>query len=122
LIRFIKTIVQLALLALVANAVWHLFLAYSAHYKFRDAAQYATQNRGEKSDEQLHDYLMDLAVAADLPIPPEAVTVTHLGLASAVVVSYARPIELLPNRTFPWSFSFRIDTYTLQAPNTVSPK
>jgi hypothetical protein len=123
LIRLIKTVIKLVLLALVANATWHLYLAYAAHYKFRDAVEYAARNRGDRTDEQLHDYFMDVAADADVPIPAEAVVVTHIGMSTAVDVSYRRPVELLPSRTYPWSFSFRIDTYTLQAPNTVaSPK
>jgi hypothetical protein len=120
--KIIKTGIKLALLAIVANATWHLFVAYSAHFKFRDSVQYAAQNRGDKTDEQLHDYIMNLAEEADVPVPPEGVDVTHVGLATAVDASYTRPLELVPNKQYPWSFSFRIDTYTRQAPNTVSPK
>jgi hypothetical protein len=123
LIRLIKTVIKLALLALVANATWHLYLAYAAHYKFRDAVEYAARNRRERTDDQLHDYFMEVAADADVPVPPEGVVVTHNGPGTAVDVSYTRPVELLPSRTYSWSFSFRIDTYTLQAPNTVaSPK
>ena len=121
-IRLIKTVVKLALLALVANATWHLFVAYSAHYKFKDSVQYAAQNRGDKTDEQLHDYIMSLAAEGDVPVPSEGVVVTHVGTATAVTASYTRPLDLLPNRAYPWTFSFRIDTYTLQAPNTTLPK
>ena len=121
-IKIIKTGIKLALLAIVANATWHLFVAYSAHYKFRDAVEYAAQNRGEKSDFDLHEDIMGLAEQADVPIPPEAVEVTHIGTATEVRVSYSRPLELVPNKQYPWSFSFRINTFTRQAPNTVSPK
>jgi len=117
-LKLIKTGIKLALVALVANATWHLFVAYSAHYKFRDSVRYAAQNRGDKTDEQLRDYIMDLAAQADVPVPAEAIVVTHEGLATAVAASYTRPLELVPNRTYPWTFSFRIDTFTLQAPNT----
>jgi hypothetical protein len=119
-VKIIKTGIKLALLAVVANATWHLFVAYSAHYKLRDSVRYAAQNRGDKTDEQLHDYIMDLAADADVPISPEAVVVTHVGLTTAIVASYTRRLELVPNRPYPWTFSFRIDTYTLQEPNTVA--
>jgi len=119
LITLLKRLISLAVLALAANATWHLFLAYSAHYKFRDAVEYAAQNRGEKSDEQLHDQIVDMASDSDLQLPPKAVTVTHQGIATEVSVAYARPIELFPNKTYDWSFSFRIDTFQRQLPNTV---
>ena len=34
----IRTLLKLALVALVANAGWHLFGAYSPNYKFEDAS------------------------------------------------------------------------------------
>jgi len=121
-LRLIKTGIKLALLALVANATWHLFVAFSAHYKFRDAAQYAAQNRGEKTDEQLHDLIVNLAAEADLAIPPEAVVVKHVGLTTSVTASYTQTLELVPSRPYPVPFSFRIDTYSLQSPNSLVPK
>ena len=120
--KLIKTGIKLGLLALVANATWHLFIAYSAHYKFRDAAQYAAQNRGEKTDDQLHDVIMNLAAEANLDIPFEAIVVKHEGLRTSVAVSYTQSLELLPSRPYLMPFSFLIDTYTLQSPNTLTPK
>ena len=118
-ISLLKRLISLALLALVANATWHLFLAYSAHFKFRDAVEYAAQNRGAKTDEELRDQIADIAAEANLPVQPESVTVTHAGIATEVSVAYARPIEIIPNRTYDWSFSFRVDTFMRQPPNTV---
>jgi hypothetical protein len=119
LISLLKKLVSLALVALAANATWHLFLAYSAHYKFRDAVRYAAQNRGEKSDDDLRDQIVDIASDADVPVQPAGVVVTHEGIATEVTVSYTRPIEIVPNRMSNWSFSFVIDTFVPQPPNTV---
>jgi hypothetical protein len=113
-LRLIKAGIQLALLAVAANATWHVFLAYSAHYKVRDAARTIAQNRGDKTDAQVHDEIMAVADEADVPLPPEALVVTHDGLASAVSASYSRPLEVLPNHPITWSFSFHVDTFTLQ--------
>jgi hypothetical protein len=119
LITLIKRLISLALLALVANATWHVFLAYSAHYKFRDAVAYAAENRGEKTDDALRDQIAAIAAEADLPVHADDVVVSHVGIATSVKVSYTRPIELVPNRPYAWSFSFQTDTYTHQAPNSV---
>ena len=120
--KLIKTGIKLALLAIVANATWHLFVAYSAHYKFRDATQYAAQNRGDKTDDQLHDVIVNLAAEADLDIPVEAIVVKHEGLRTSVAVSYTQSLELLPSRPYPLPFSFQIDTYSWQSPNSLVPK
>jgi len=119
LITLIRRLISLALLALVANATWHVFLAYSAHYKFRDAVNYAAENRGDKTDDALHDQIVQLAADEDVPVQPDDIVVLHEGIATAVTVSYTRPIELVPSYPYGWSFSFRADTYTHQAPNSV---
>ena len=118
-IALIKRLISLALLALVANATWHVFLAYSAHYKFKDAVNYAAEHRGDKTDDALHDQILQLAANEDLPVQPDDVVVLHEGIATAVTVSYTRAIEVVPNHPYTWSFSFRTDTYTRQAPNSV---
>ena len=86
LIRLIRRLISLAILALVASATWHVFLAYSAHYKFRDAVAYAAEYRGEKTDDALHDRIMEIAADADVPVEPDAVVVTHEGIATRVTV------------------------------------
>jgi hypothetical protein len=119
LIALIRRLLSLVLLALVANGTWHLFLAYSAHFKFRDAVEYAAQNRGEKSDEDLRQQIEEIAADADVPLQPERLAVTHQGIATEVSAAYTRPVELFPGRPYGWSFSFRVDTFVRQPPNTV---
>ena len=111
-----KSLIKLLIAALIANATWHLFVAYSAHYKFRDAVQNAAQNRGDKSDDQLHEIIMNLAAEADVPVPFDGVVVSHEGRTTSVVASYTQTLELIPSRPYSWPFSFRIDTYTLETP------
>ena len=118
--RIIKTAIKLAVLAVAANVTWHFYLAYSAHYKLRDTARYLAQNRGDKTDAQIHDELVQVAEDAEVPIAPEAIEVTHVGLTTSVSASYTRPLEIVPNRTIDWSFSFRVDAYALQSPNTLA--
>ena len=52
-----KAILKLALVALVANATWHLWGAYSAHFKFKDAVQSMTQFSSDKSEQDVRERL-----------------------------------------------------------------
>jgi hypothetical protein len=119
-LRIIKTAIKLVLVAIAANATWHFYLGYSAHYKLRDAARTLAQNRGDKTDAQLHDDIVAVADEVDVPVPPEDVVVTHEGLTTSVTASYSRPLQVLPNKSIDWPFSFRVDTYALQSPNTLA--
>jgi hypothetical protein len=119
-LKIIKTIIKLAVLAVAANATWHFFLAYSGHYKLRDTARGIAQNRREKTDEQLHDEIVAAAEEIDVPVPVDGVVVTHEGLTTTISASYSRTIEVLPNKSIDWPFSFRVDTFPLQSPNSLS--
>ena len=107
-----KTILKLAAVALVANAIWHLWGAYSSHFKFRDAVQYAAQYRGEASDADLRQQVLQSAIQFDVPVAANEVTVIHENTHTTVMLSYVRPVELAPGFVYPWAFSLNIDTYT----------
>jgi hypothetical protein len=104
-----RTILKLVVVALVANAVWHLFGAYAPNYKLQDGIQYAALNRGQMSDEALQERILDLAVQFEVPLTASQVSVTHGNNHTLVDVSYVRPIELAPGFRYPWPFSMHID-------------
>jgi hypothetical protein len=114
-LRLIKAGIKLGLAALVANATWHVYLAYSAHYKFRDSVEHAAQVRGNQTDDQLHEAMVDIAAENDIPIEPDEIVVKREGISTLVKADYKRDIDLLPGRPYPWSFSFQISTYPSQS-------
>jgi len=107
-----KTLVKLALLAIVANATWHVFTVYSAHWKFLDSIQYAAQFRGDKTDEQIRQEVLELASQADLPIDESQLTVRRVETRTTVDSAYTRVIELFPGFTYPWPFKVHVEAYT----------
>ena len=109
--RLIKAGIKLGIAALVANATWHVFLAYSAHYRFRDSVERAAQVRGNQTDDQLREAMVDIAAENDIPIAPEEIVVKREGISTLVKAEYKRDIDLLPGRPYPWSFSFQLSTY-----------
>jgi len=108
-----KTLIKLALVAIVANATWHLFVVYSAHYKFKDAVQYAAQTRGKKTDEDLRQEVIYIATQAELPIDEEHLVVRRVdGTLTTVDTTYTRTVELFPGFTYQWPFLVHVDAYT----------
>jgi hypothetical protein len=110
-----RTLLKLAVVALVANAAWHLFGAYSPNYKLQDGIQYAAQNRGQMRDESLRDRVLELAGQFDVPLTANDVTVSHQGTHTLVDVSYVRPIELAPGFKYTWPFSIHVDVIDLSS-------
>jgi hypothetical protein len=112
----IRTVLKLAFVALLANATWHLFGAYSPHYKFKDGVQYAAQYRGGMTDAALREKILELAAQFEVPVTAADLSVTHDDKHTFVAVSYVRPVDLAPGFTYPWPFSIHVDAFHLAPP------
>ena len=108
----IKLILKLAIVALLANAAWHLATAYLAFYKFKDAVQQTTLFGNDKSVERLRARIVELAGDYDLPIGQDDFTLTRENFHTIVDGSYTRPIDLMPGYVRPWTFTFHTDTFS----------
>jgi hypothetical protein len=108
-----RTLLKLAVVALLANAAWHLFGAYSPNYKLQDGIQYAAQNRGPLTDDALKDRILEIANQFDVPVTAADVSITRQGPHTLVDLSYVRPVELAPGFRYPWSFSIHVDVLSL---------
>jgi hypothetical protein len=106
----IKTLVKLAFVALLANATWQVFNVYWAHFKFSDAVQQTTQFRGEKTDRQLRERILELAAQFEVPVSDENLTIQQVDNHTLVDSSYKRPVELAPGFSYPWPFTVHTDT------------
>lgn len=108
----IRTILKLVFVALLANATWHLFGAYAPYYKFKDAVQFAAQNRGRMSDGELQQKVIELAAQFEVPVEPDAVLVSLEHNSTIVDASYVQPVDLVPGFTYPWPFRMHVDVIT----------
>ena len=119
----IRLILKLAVVALLANATWHLFNLYSPHYRYVDSVRYAAQFRGAMSDDQLKEKVLSLAAQFDLPVTEDEVTATHDGQHTFVKVAYVQQVELAPGLTRQWPMTVDVDVLTMGDPKAPeSPK
>jgi hypothetical protein len=112
----IKTIIKLALLAAFANAAWHLFIVYSAHYKFDDGVTYAAQYRGVMTDDQVRERVLELAAQLDVPVDASTLVIKREDKRTVVRASYIRPVELFPGFIRQWPFTLDVAEYPLPLP------
>jgi hypothetical protein len=113
----IKLLIKLVIVGLVANAAWHVMIAYTSYYKFKDAVQQTTLFGNDKTVEQLKTRVLSLATDYDLPIGESDVTVKREQLQTTVDGSYTKTIDLLPWYSRPWTFEFHTSTFS-EAPVT----
>jgi hypothetical protein len=108
----IKLLIKLALVALIANAAWHVMVAYASYYKFKDAVQQATLFGNDKTLDQLKARVVSLAAEYDLPVGDDDVTVKREMLHTIVDGSYEKTIDLAPGYSRPWTVQFHTDTFS----------
>ena len=109
----IRFVLRLALVALIANATWHLGTAYLTYYKFKDSITETARFSKEKSDKQLHMRVLELASQFDIPLAVDAFTIRHENGHTYVDGAYIQLVELVPGYSYPWSFSWSIDARTI---------
>jgi hypothetical protein len=104
----IKTLVKLALAALIANAVWRVGTEYITEFKFRDAVREAAVYEG-RGDFDLRQRIAALALQFDLPLDDDAVKIERTGGHVIVRGAYDKPIELVPGYPYVWRFAWTVD-------------
>jgi hypothetical protein len=110
-----KTILKLIVVALLANAGFHASLAWIAHFRFKDAVQQTAQFGGRRSIQQIHDKVMEHASAFSVPLQEDSFTVRRDDSQHTYIDgSYTQAIDLLPGKTYPWTFTFHVDTFVVQ--------
>jgi hypothetical protein len=112
-----KLIVKLVIVALIANAVWHVVSAYTAHYRFKDAIEESATYGIALSDEQLRQRVVDLMAQFDIPADAGSFTLRREDKHTVIDGSYTRTVDLLPGYSRPWPFDWHVDTLTVKPTN-----
>ncbi len=108
-----RTLIKLAIAALVLHAAYQVGMAYWDHYQFTDAVQQVAQFGESEPVPEIKKRVMELAAGRNLPIPEDAITVTRLQRRIDVDGVYTREILLAPGYKKPWTFTVDIVVLTL---------
>jgi hypothetical protein len=111
----LKTLVKLAVAALLANAVWRVGSAYLAYYRFTDSVEETLKFGARKPSAEIHQRVLDLAGQYDIPIDEETVAVRRDdGGHTFVDGSYVQAVDLLPWYRYQWPFTVHIDVFVAE--------
>jgi hypothetical protein len=108
-----RTIIKLALAALVIHAAYQVGSAYWDHYQFTDAVQQVAQFGESEPIPEIKKRVMELAADRHLPIPEDAITVTRERRRIDVDGVYTREILLAPGYKRRWTFTVDVVVLTL---------
>jgi hypothetical protein len=105
------TIIKLLIAALILHGVYRLGTAYWERYEFEDAVQRTVQFAEKAPPEEIKKSVLELAAEREIPVVPEAVSVTRRQRQVFVTAEYDRDVELLPR--YYRTFTFEIDVSVL---------
>jgi hypothetical protein len=100
----IKLLLKLAVVALLANAAYHVGSEYLTYFRFRDAIRDAAMFKA-RNNAELMGRILDIAGQYEIPLDQDNVTIERQERRVTVDGWYDKPIEVVPNYEYPWHFS-----------------
>ena len=107
-----KTLLKLAIAALVLNATWRIGSEYLKDYEFKDETREAAMLEGQ-SEEELRQRVLELAQKYDAPLNDEDLTISVEQRHVLVSAAYQKAIQVVPGFEYPWKFAWTADAYVL---------
>jgi hypothetical protein len=107
----VKTIIKLAVLLLVAHALYRFVPVYVHFQEFKDAVHETALFAAQKSPFEISERVMQLAVEHQVPVRAEYVQVTQENQKTSIQVRYVEQIEWLPRYRKPMQFEVKADAW-----------
>jgi hypothetical protein len=114
----IKTLIKLALAALVVHACWRSSTVFLRYYKFKDAVHETALFASAKSDSLVQARIMELARQLDIPVQPQDVSIRHEENRTIINAAYTDRIELVPTKFYPWQFKVDVEAFNAAMPTS----
>jgi hypothetical protein len=108
-LAMIKTIVKLAIVALIANAIWRLGSSYVSFYRFRDSVDEMALHSKGKTVEEMKDKVLDLAASYEEPLDADALSVRRDEPHLIIDGAYKKKVLLAPGVEYAWPFTLHVD-------------
>ena len=112
----LRNLVRLAVLLLIAHALYRFVPVYLHYQQFKDAVAEAALFAKDRSDTELVDRVMELAQRYQIPIDREAVQVTRDRQFTYINVAYEEEIEWVPSYKRPMPFTIAVEGWHVRPP------
>ena len=93
----LRNLVRLAILLLIAHALYRFVPVYMHYYQFKDAVEEAALFSKDRPEGELVDRVMTLAERYRIPLDREAVQVSKDRHLTYITLMYEEQIEWLPS-------------------------
>lgn len=103
----VRFVIRLAIVGLLANAVWRVGFEYLAYYRFQDEMRNAIVHGG-MPDPVLQQRIQMLASSFDIPVPEGEPVIQRQDGEVVVEGRYEKVILLAPGYSRPWPFNWAV--------------
>jgi hypothetical protein len=112
-----KTLIKLIIAALIVHGTWRAGMVYFRYYQFKDGVQQTAQFSGTRSEQDLHNRVVELARELQVPLDADRVTIRRQDNHTLIDATYDERIELLPRYFYPWQLRVNVDAFTIVPKN-----
>lgn len=105
----IRTLIKLALVALVANALVRTVPVYWNYFKFKDAVQETARFSSRRSERDVQERVLSIANRFEIPVDAGDIRVRKDGETTFVETAYDTEIEYFPGRKYPVHFDVKVE-------------
>jgi hypothetical protein len=106
----VRTVIRLALVALVVHAGVRTLPVFWTHFKFKDAVEDMTMFSVKQTEREVADRVMEIATRMDVPLARENLQVHRAQGITYVDATYVGQLEYFPQRYYPWEFTLDVRT------------
>jgi len=106
-----RTLIKLALAAVVLLGAYRLGSAYWDHYALQDAIEKTARFSAKSSDVEVAAAVQQLATERGIDIPVEQIAVERRTRQLEISAPYTRGVELAPGFWTDWDFELDVTVY-----------
>jgi hypothetical protein len=108
----LRKLVKLAIVLLIANAIYQSAPVFLHNYQFKDAVHETALFSKDRSDAEIVQRVMELAERNHIPLAADDVHVRREQLSTFIDVEYVEQIDWVPGYRRAWPFSFSVEGWS----------
>jgi hypothetical protein len=103
-----RTLIKLAVVAVLANAAVRTVPVYWSYFKFKDAVEESARFSSRRSEEDVRDRVLAIANRFEIPITAGDIRVRKENETTFVETAYDTSFEYFPGRRYPVHFDVKV--------------
>jgi hypothetical protein len=105
----IRTLIKLAIVAIVANAAVRTVPVYWTHFKFKDAVEETARFSSKRTEDEVRERVLAIANRFEIPITAGDIQVRKDRDTTFVETAYDTTFEYFPGRRYPVHFTVKVE-------------